>query len=133
MLVAAGEQAPRQNIDGLRARGVEVLAFPTGREAGIEPRLDLNDCLRELGRRRMTNVLVEGGGMLLGSLFDLRLIDEAHVFLSPRMIGGEAAATPIAGTGLEQIADAAMLDPPEMETVGEDVYLHGSVKYADGG
>ena len=48
-------------------------------------------CLDELGRRRMTNVLVEGGSQLLGSLFDAGEIDEVHVFIAPKLIGGPAA------------------------------------------
>jgi diaminohydroxyphosphoribosylaminopyrimidine deaminase / 5-amino-6-(5-phosphoribosylamino)uracil reductase len=42
------------------------------------------ELLDELGRRRMTNLLVEGGAQVLGSLFDAELIDEVHVFVSPR-------------------------------------------------
>ena len=36
------------------------------------------ETLEELGRRQMTNILVEGGEQLLGSLFDLGEIDEIH-------------------------------------------------------
>ena len=60
--------------------------------AGDTPQKRLESLLDELGKRRMTNVLVEGGGRLLGSLFDARLVDEVHVFIAPKLVGGEVAA-----------------------------------------
>ena len=51
----------------------------------------LRSLLLELGRRNMTNVLVEGGGALLGSLFDIDAVDEIHAFIAPIVVGGERA------------------------------------------
>ena len=36
----------------------------------------------------MTNVLVEGGAGLLGSLFDAGFVDEVHAFVAPKIVGG---------------------------------------------
>ncbi len=62
----------------------------------------------------MTNVLVEGGSRLLGSLFDARAIDEVHVFLAPKLCGGGSAASPIAGNGIERIAEALRVEDLEL-------------------
>ena len=72
------------------------------RRADPEARLEM--LFDELGRRQMTNVLVEGGGRLLGSLFDARLIDEVHVFIAPKLAGGGESPGPIAGRGVDTIA-----------------------------
>ena len=87
----------------------------------------LASLLDELGRREMTNLLVEGGGRLLGSLFDHRAIDEVHAFVRAKLIGGADAPSPIAGTGLERIADACRIDPPTYQIIGGDVYIHGRI------
>ena len=50
---------------------------------GDDPAARLDAAVDELGRRRLTNVLVEGGSRLLGSLLDSREIDEVHVFIAP--------------------------------------------------
>ena len=55
------------SCERLTAAGVEV--FPC---AGKTHEQRIAALLDELGRRRMTNVLVEGGSKLLGALFDLR-------------------------------------------------------------
>ena len=74
--------------------------------AGDTPAARLDALLTELGRRRMTNVLVEGGSRLLGSLLDARQIDEVHVFVAPKLFGGESAPAAIGGAGIAQLSGA---------------------------
>jgi diaminohydroxyphosphoribosylaminopyrimidine deaminase/5-amino-6-(5-phosphoribosylamino)uracil reductase len=107
----------------LRACGCEVVHIPPAdRAAAVLLLLD------ELGRRRLTNILVEGGAALLGSFRDARAIDEVHVFLAPRLIGGAAALTAIAGRGVEKVADALPLAEWQIEQLDSDVLLHGRVR-----
>jgi diaminohydroxyphosphoribosylaminopyrimidine deaminase/5-amino-6-(5-phosphoribosylamino)uracil reductase len=76
----------------------------------------------------MTNVLVEGGAQLLGSLFDAGQIDEVHAFVAPKLIGGAAAPGPIGGEGKRLMAEAIALENPTMEQVGTDLYIRGRVE-----
>jgi diaminohydroxyphosphoribosylaminopyrimidine deaminase/5-amino-6-(5-phosphoribosylamino)uracil reductase len=92
--------------------------------------VDLSELLRELGRRSMTNVLVEGGGGLLGSLFDRQLVDEAHVFVAPKFCGGADATSPVGGLGVEMIPQQPELDPCVIRQVEQDVYIRGNVRWA---
>ncbi len=132
VLVACCETAPPENVNRLQQAGVEVLQLPVtqaGGESGRR-RTDLTGLLHELGRRRMTNVLIEGGGVLLGAFFDASLIDEVHVFISPKLLGGKSALTPLAGIGLSTIPDVSQLDNPSIEIVKGDVYIHGPIRCA---
>lgn len=122
VLVAVGPEASLADRQQFVAAGCEVFVSSAGSHAER-----LKELLRELGRRRMTNVLVEGGGRLIGTLLDLGQLDEVHVFIAPKLIGGAAAGTPIAGEGIEQIEHALTLEQPEWRQVGEDLYLHGRV------
>ena len=99
------------------------------------------ELLRHLAERGVTNLLVEGGGTLLGLLFDLQWIDEVHAFIAPKLIGGSIAGRstdgavpvlrtetlPIGGLGLEQMSDAVLLKNPVTEMIGTDIYCHGRV------
>ena len=123
LLVAVGEEAPAEQRERLAAAGGEVLVC-----AGETHAARLDWLLKELGRRRLTNVLVEGGGGLLGSFLDTRSIDEVHAFIAPKLAGGAEAVTPIAGIGVDEMSAALELDSPEIEQVGSDVYLYGRVK-----
>src|SRR5262249_30029918 len=86
--------------------------------------------LEELGRRRMTNVLVEGGATVLGSFLDARLIDEVQVFVAPVLAGGANAQTAVGGPGVEKIAQAARLtDDWSVEHLEGDVLLRGRLSH----
>jgi diaminohydroxyphosphoribosylaminopyrimidine deaminase / 5-amino-6-(5-phosphoribosylamino)uracil reductase len=130
VLVAVGSEAPQENIDRLLAAGCEVIvcqsADAIGKSVSIPALLD------ELGRRRMTNVLVEGGSQLLGAFFDAGAIDEARIFIAPRIIGGSKSPTAIAGAGLERVAAAIPLIDTEIQQVGNDLYLHGRMRHTCG-
>jgi diaminohydroxyphosphoribosylaminopyrimidine deaminase/5-amino-6-(5-phosphoribosylamino)uracil reductase len=122
VLVAAGSEATEADRRRLAEAGCEVIVCE-----GDDHAARLDALLVELGRRRLTNVLVEGGGRLLGSLFDAGQVDEVHAFIAPKLVGGAEAPTAIAGVGLAEMTQAVMLDEPVISQVGSDVYVSGRV------
>jgi diaminohydroxyphosphoribosylaminopyrimidine deaminase/5-amino-6-(5-phosphoribosylamino)uracil reductase len=95
--------------------------------------VDLNALLDELGRRRVISVLVEGGGEVLGSFFQQRLIDELAAFVAPRLVGGSGAPGPIGGPGVEQMADACEIVDVTYERVGRDILVRGRPRFCPEG
>jgi diaminohydroxyphosphoribosylaminopyrimidine deaminase/5-amino-6-(5-phosphoribosylamino)uracil reductase len=83
--------------------------------------------LDELGNRQMTNVLVEGGAGLLGGIFDIGEVDEVHVFIGNRIVGGRQALTAIRGIGIESINRALALTDRTARLLGDDVYISGRI------
>ena len=124
-LIAVHAKASQKKQDELIAAGCELLVSDDDSHLGR-----LNALLAELGRRRWTNVLVEGGGTTLGALMEIGQIDEVYAFISPRLVGGKTATTPIAGDGVAQIADALKLDSLSVGTIGDDICVHGRVQRA---
>jgi diaminohydroxyphosphoribosylaminopyrimidine deaminase/5-amino-6-(5-phosphoribosylamino)uracil reductase len=117
-LIVLGKDVPT----ALRASRCELLNLPEE-----EGRIALPTLLDELGRRRMTNILVEGGSEVLGAFLDARAIDEVHVAVAPRLAGGAAAKTPLAGHGIDQIKNALALTDVSVEMLDGDVLVHGRV------
>jgi diaminohydroxyphosphoribosylaminopyrimidine deaminase/5-amino-6-(5-phosphoribosylamino)uracil reductase len=107
----------------LERSGVTVLRVP---HAG--GRLDLDAVLRELVRRDVHSVLCEGGAGLAGYLLDAGLVDEAAWFIAPKLAGGAAAPGPVAGAGVERMAEAVPLDKIQVRRFGEDVAVFGRVR-----
>ena len=83
--------------------------------------------LEELARRGMTNILCEGGGTLLGHLFDLDCLDEVCVFVAPKIVGGQSAVIPVGGEGIERMRWAVRLNDPQYEQIAEDVLIRGRI------
>ncbi len=124
VLIAVGPHASKADRERLVRGGCELFVCSATRHAA---RLD--QLLEELGRRRLTNVLAEGGGRLVGSLLDARQLDEAHVFIAPKLLGGAAARSPMAGEGVDEIAGAPTLEHPVIQAIDGDVYVYGRVAW----
>ncbi len=126
LLVVCRSGVPEERLNDLRNRGCEILAMPPA-----APEEEVSALLAELGRRRFTNVLVEGGGAALGSFLDARVIDEVHVFIARRLVGGKEAPAPMLGTGVARIADALPLSRWDWEDVAGDLLIHGTMETSE--
>ena len=101
--------------------GAKFLSFPSG----VDTKVDLVGLLKYLGGEMITSVLVEGGSELIGSLFDLGLVDRVVAFLSPSVIGGLTAITAIGGQGCKNISDMKKLVDVSYDVLGEDIMITG--------
>ncbi|MEN6457393.1 MAG: bifunctional diaminohydroxyphosphoribosylaminopyrimidine deaminase/5-amino-6-(5-phosphoribosylamino)uracil reductase RibD [Thermoguttaceae bacterium] len=123
VLVAVGEAASTADRSRLGDAGCEVLVCPGATHAA---RLDA--LLAEMGRRRWTNVLVEGGAQVLGAMFDARAMDEVHVFIASRLFGGATVPTAVAGEGIGDVAASLELETPTVQQIEGDTYIAGRVR-----
>jgi diaminohydroxyphosphoribosylaminopyrimidine deaminase / 5-amino-6-(5-phosphoribosylamino)uracil reductase len=120
-LLAIGRPLSVEETSVFAGLNAEVLSFPA--ENGI---IDLRQLLQALGRREITSILVEGGGILNGSLFDQGLVDKVIVFIAPVIIGGEAK-TAIAGRGVDRLVEAYNLEHVSVARFGPDIMVQGYV------
>lgn len=113
--------AKRRRIAAFEQAGAQILPIRETSDG-----LDLRALLKQLARRGMANVLIEGGGKTLGAFHDRGLADEAIVFVSRRLIGGESAPSPLSGRGPGRMRDVR--DPvwTKLARIGQDdVYRLG--------
>lgn len=83
---------------------------------------NLRAVLRELGRKQITSVLIEGGGKVLGEAFDRKLVDRVQFYLAPILCGGPDA---IGGLGAASSLAALALKNPRYTKIGNDVCVVG--------
>ncbi len=124
VVVAVTDRAPADRRDRLASAGCEVLTFP-----GTGP-VPISALLDELGRRGMTNVLVEGGGRVLGSFLDEGLVDAALVFIAPILEGGDHPRTAIRGNGHTLMSESLRLKDVRVDRVDDDAAIRGRVPQA---
>jgi len=122
VLLATTERAPRAWRAMMAIEGAEVLVLPE--HMG---HVDLEELLAALGERGILTLLVEGGGAVLGSMFDLELVDKVQAIIAPIIVGGADAPTAVEGEGVEQMAHATRLTGVTVQQIGQDIIVQGYV------
>ncbi|MEI8294481.1 MAG: bifunctional diaminohydroxyphosphoribosylaminopyrimidine deaminase/5-amino-6-(5-phosphoribosylamino)uracil reductase RibD [bacterium] len=132
---------PRLTIRGLRAK-TQPLRIVWSRTGDIPP-----DChlltdehrertmvysgktlaavLRDLGKRGVQHILIEGGGHTLGEALDRSLIDRIVFYIAPVLLGGPTAA--VGGHGVPSNESAVRLKKPTYRRIGPDLLVEGEI------
>ena len=113
-------QCPPGKKELLSERGVDVWELP-----GVEGLVDIQALLRELGRRELVSLLLEGGSLLNANFLQGRAVDKFIFFVAPGIIGGSAAPGPFGGAGAETLAGALHLTALECQKIGADLMITG--------
>lgn len=116
-LIATTAKAAEEDLQSLRARGADVVRFPTH-----EGRVDLAGVLDELGRRNVNDLLVEGGPTLAGELVQRGLVDRYIFYIAPKLLG-QVGLSAVAGIVAPNVADARELTFTSVRRVGADVKI----------
>ena len=85
----------------------------------IYKKKSLTDVLKDLGKRNVTSVLIEGGGKVLGSALDGRVIDKVQIYLGSVITGGPTVA--FSGRGAKNTACATRLHRVSYHRIGQSV------------
>ncbi|HYD06040.1 MAG TPA: bifunctional diaminohydroxyphosphoribosylaminopyrimidine deaminase/5-amino-6-(5-phosphoribosylamino)uracil reductase RibD [Reyranella sp.] len=99
-LVCTG-QAPAEARKVLQAKGVEVIEVASNAEG----RTDAATVARELGRRQLMRVLIEGGGEVAASFLQAGLIDRVTSYRAGLLLGADSRSA-VAALGLEKLGSA---------------------------
>jgi diaminohydroxyphosphoribosylaminopyrimidine deaminase/5-amino-6-(5-phosphoribosylamino)uracil reductase len=117
---------PSRRAAGLRSAGAEIVEVPARGEL-----LDLRVVCRDLYKRGVYQLLVEGGAAVIGSLLRSRLVDRMEVHLAPRLLG--AGGVPLGDwQGPGKVAVAPRLLDVRWRRRGEDMSCSGLVWWPGG-
>ena len=145
--IAVSTSAPHKKLQSLMKKGCMII------KTAVRNRVDLKNLLKQLAGLNISKILVEGGGMILGSLFAAGLVDEVYIFIAPkiiggslsgsellppivgrnslhfnsRTIGGSGAVTPVAGPGIKLMRNAINLKGVTVKRIGPDMLIHGNI------
>jgi diaminohydroxyphosphoribosylaminopyrimidine deaminase/5-amino-6-(5-phosphoribosylamino)uracil reductase len=120
LAVSPGQETENRKILSDKARILEVKEK--------EGQVNLKDMMKKLARLEITNILVEGGGTLVGSLFDEGLVDKIMFFISPKIIGGKDALSSVMGHGIARMDSVIKLKELRLKRFKEDILVEAYVK-----
>ena len=89
--------------------------------------ISLSLLIKELSRRGIISIFVEGGGEVLGSFVDSNLVDKAYIFQAPIIIGGKTAISAVAGKGAAKISRALRLKNITKKSFGDNTLTIGYI------
>jgi diaminohydroxyphosphoribosylaminopyrimidine deaminase/5-amino-6-(5-phosphoribosylamino)uracil reductase len=107
----------------LQQAGAEVLVCPE-----VDEQVCLSSLWRELGKRDVQRLLLEGGPTLAGAALKQDLIDQLMIYVAPKLIGGASEFGIFTGEGCQKLRNAVPLVDLRYEQSGEDILITGEVK-----
>ena len=114
-ILVTTERAPQKKVFLFEKRGIELWTVHSNREGKV----DVEEFLKEVGRREITSLLVEGGSEIFTSF--LPFGDKLLYFISPKIFGRGLPA-------FQDLKEKYSLSQSRWEQVGEDLLLEGYLK-----
>jgi len=111
-----------KKIKALNASGADVLLLHSR-----NGKVDLKALMKELGKREITSLIIEGGGSLAASAIKEGIVDKITIFVAPKFFGKEGLSM-IGELGIRRLKDAICLSRLECRKLGDDLLLEGYLK-----
>jgi diaminohydroxyphosphoribosylaminopyrimidine deaminase/5-amino-6-(5-phosphoribosylamino)uracil reductase len=118
----------RSDASASRERSLSSLGVQVIRVEGGNAGLDLRAALEELGRRRISSVLVEGGGRVLGSFIQDGFADEFCFFYAPKILADPSGVCMLHGRSRLKVADCVKAYDLNVRRLKEDLLVCGKFR-----
>jgi riboflavin-specific deaminase-like protein len=111
-------QVNKDKLNVLKARGVLIIIDQT-----LDTHINLPDLMKQLLKLNITSILVEGGGTIHFSFIKNQLFNHMYTQISPMIIGGKDATTPVEGEGFDTLKNATRIAYLKQWTIGSDIII----------
>jgi len=91
-------------------------------------KVDMKWLMRELGRRGISSVLVEGGSSLNSYCLESGVVDKVMFFIAPKIIGGKNSFPAVGGRSFRRLEEAYRVQDITIKRIGEDVLIEGYIR-----
>lgn len=118
-VIVTTDSAERENIKHISEKGAQVLMV--GQDSN--GKVNIREMLEKLRQMNINSLLLEGGGTLNWSFINSGLVDKYIFYISPMIIGGQKAQSPIGGDGYSFIDECPKLEFHEVDTIGTDLLI----------
>jgi diaminohydroxyphosphoribosylaminopyrimidine deaminase/5-amino-6-(5-phosphoribosylamino)uracil reductase len=122
-IIATTSLMPESKKEILTEGGAEVITVPAEQN-----RVSLPELMKELGKKAIDGILLEGGGTLNFAALQAGIVDEVVFFIAPKIVGGDKAKTPVEGKGINLMHEAIELTDIRTMAIDKDIMYRAKVK-----
>jgi diaminohydroxyphosphoribosylaminopyrimidine deaminase / 5-amino-6-(5-phosphoribosylamino)uracil reductase len=108
---------------GLLPRTAKVFSDSNRARTLVYRNKTLRSVLRDLGQRKVTSVLIEGGGDVLSQALEQRLVDKLQIYIAPILTGGKVLG--FGGKGAPSTERSMRLESPLYQRIDGDICVIG--------
>jgi len=116
-IIVISKKITKKNFNKLKKFPVEILISG-------EKKIDIHYLVKNLRKRKIRTILLEGGGITNWEFLKNNLIDEFFITLTPHFIGGNKSVSLIQGSGFERVLQSPKLRLIRVNRLGDDLVLH---------
>jgi diaminohydroxyphosphoribosylaminopyrimidine deaminase / 5-amino-6-(5-phosphoribosylamino)uracil reductase len=125
-ILATTDLADKSKVKEIERLGAQILICPLKNDM-----VDLAFLVNSLGIMGIDSILIEGGSMLAFSALKERIVDKVTSFISPKILGGKLAPTPVGGEGIDKMNNAINVVDWKVRKSGEDILIEGYISNSE--
>ncbi len=116
-IIAVSEKISKSNLQKLKKHPVQIII--TGKNS-----VNIKSLLKKLSDRKISTILVEGGGTVNWEFIKQSLFDELILTVSPFLIGGKNSISLVQGDGFDKISKSPNLRLKSVKTLKNHLILN---------
>ena len=120
------EKTMANTIQELENHGCICMEVPLG----ADEHLDLNALMHTLAQCEIDSVLLEGGATLNAAALQAQIVQELHVYIGTKILGGKTSPSPVGGAGVKKPAQAYRLKNVKYDKFGSNILLKAKIDYS---
>jgi diaminohydroxyphosphoribosylaminopyrimidine deaminase/5-amino-6-(5-phosphoribosylamino)uracil reductase len=118
LILVTSPKASRKKIKQFGKKGVHVLGISL-----VNGKIDLKELMKELGKREICSILIEGGAELNAEAIRSGIADKVLFFISPRFIGQGLNA--LGDLGITKVDRSIKINKLDYKKIGRDILIEG--------
>jgi len=115
-------QTPFDKLKQFVSNGVDVIVCPD-----VKGRVDMKWLFKELAKRKILSILIEGGAKVIGSALKADLVDKMQIIIAPKIIGDDKALSSIVGMNVLNVNKAIELEKVNIKKINKEIMVEGYV------
>ncbi|OGX07117.1 MAG: riboflavin biosynthesis protein RibD [Omnitrophica WOR_2 bacterium GWA2_37_7] len=121
-IIATTKRASPDKLKQFVSNGVDVIVCPD-----VKGRVDMKWLFKELAKRKILSILIEGGAKVIGSALKADLVDKMQIIIAPKIIGDDKALSSIVGMNVLNVNKAIELEKVNIKKINKEIMVEGYV------